>query len=158
MSRIPGLRRLFRLETQRRDVLADVDAEIEFHFQERIDELTAGGMSADDARREARRLFGDVDVVRDGLTQIGRGRLEWERRVEWWSGVLQDVRYALRGMRQAPGFAITVALTLGLGIGANATMFGIVDRLLLRAPAGIVAPEATRRIYFTRTDPGRGRH
>jgi predicted permease len=53
---------------------------------------------------------------------------------------LQDVRYSLRGLRLRPGFTLMVALTLSLGIGANATMFGIVDRLFLQSPAAVVDP------------------
>lgn len=49
----------------------------------------------------------------------------------------QDVRYALRGIRAHPGFAAAVSLTIALGVGANATMFGIVDRLLFRSPPGV---------------------
>ena len=46
-----------------------------------------------------------------------------------------DLKYAIRGLRTKPGFAIAVIATLGLGIGANSAMFGIVDRLLFRPPA-----------------------
>ena len=52
--------------------------------------------------------------------------------------LLQDARYAIRGLRLRPGFAAMVIITLALGIGANVTMFSILDRLLLRAPAHIV--------------------
>ncbi|HEX4683624.1 MAG TPA: hypothetical protein VH277_12980, partial [Gemmatimonadaceae bacterium] len=51
-----------------------------------------------------------------------------------------DVAYAMRQLRRAPGFTITVLLAFALGIGANATMFGIVDELLLRPPAHVRAP------------------
>jgi predicted permease len=54
-----------------------------------------------------------------------------------------------------PGFALAVILTLGLGIGANATMFGIVDRLLFRPPAYLVAPERATRLYLMTTESGR---
>jgi ABC-type antimicrobial peptide transport system permease subunit len=58
----------------------------------------------------------------------------------------QDVRYALRGLRAKPGFAATVVLTVGLGIGANATMFGIIDRLLFRGPDQVRDPDRVVQI------------
>jgi predicted permease len=68
--------------------------------------------------------------------------------------VLQDIRYAARGLRNKPGFTAAVVLTLGLGIGANAAMFGIVDRLLFRAPSYMVAPDRVHRVYLVRTFDG----
>jgi predicted permease len=63
------------------------------------------------------------------------------RLAAWHDALAHDVRYALRGLRLRPGFAAIVIVTLSLGVGANATMFGILDRLLLRAPAHIVDPQ-----------------
>jgi putative ABC transport system permease protein len=57
-----------------------------------------------------------------------------------FEAVCADVAYAVRQLRRAPGFTITVLLAFALGIGANATMFGIVDELLLRPPAHVRAP------------------
>ena len=67
----------------------------------------------------------------------------------------QDVRYAVRGLRQKPGFSIAVILTLGLGIGANAAMFGITDRLLFRPPAFMKDPDRVHRVYLVRTFDGK---
>lgn len=64
--------------------------------------------------------------------------------------VRQDLAYALRQMRRAPGFTLAVVASFALGIGANATMFGIVDRLLLRPPEHVVAPERLYEIAETR--------
>src|SRR3977135_3493114 len=97
-------------------------------------------MNGDDARREAERRFGDVRRTREQLATIDQSRAGRERRTEWWSAFVQDLRYAIRGLRLKPGFAVAVIATLGLGIGANATMFGIVDRLLFRPPTFLVAP------------------
>lgn len=62
-----------------------------------------------------------------------------------------DVRYAARGLRRKPGFTLAVVLTLALGIGANATMFGIVDRLLFRPPAFMRTPDRVQRVYVALT-------
>jgi predicted permease len=69
----------------------------------------------------------------------------------------QDIAYAMRGVRRKPGFAVAVAMTLALGIGANAAMFGIIDRLLFRPPAGIRDAESTHRVYLTQTYRGNAR-
>src|SRR5687767_1489914 len=68
-----------------------------------------------------------------------------------------DLKYAIRGLRSKPGFAIAVIATLGLGIGANAAMFGIVDRLLFRPPALMKDPDTAHRIYLFQTFRGKER-
>ncbi|MEJ7812467.1 MAG: ABC transporter permease [Gemmatimonadaceae bacterium] len=72
-------------------------------------------------------------------------------RASRWEPLWQDIRYAARGLRRSPGFTAAVVLTLGLGLGANATMFGVVDRLLFRAPAYLSEPGRVHRVYLART-------
>ena len=59
----------------------------------------------------------------------------------------QNLSYALRGLLRAPGFAVAVVLTLGLGLGVNAAMFTFLDKVFVRAPAGVANPGEVRRLY-----------
>jgi predicted permease len=67
--------------------------------------------------------------------------------------LLQDLRYATRSLTRSPGLTIAAVLTLGLGIGANSAMFGVVDRLFFRPPAHVVQPDRMVRVNVTKTQP-----
>jgi hypothetical protein len=69
---------------------------------------------------------------------------------------MRTLRHAVRSLRRAPGFALAAILVLAIGIGANATMFGVVDTLLLRPPSGVVDPERVARVYVHQAVPGLG--
>ena len=119
--------------------------EMSFHLSLREAEHLHGGMSADDARAAARQRFGNRTSLEElRRTAIGFPTLDT---------LGQDFRYVLRAIRHAPGFSAMVVLTLGLGLGANAAMFGIIDRLLLRGPAHVVDPDRVVRIYATEKNP-----
>ena len=62
--------------------------------------------------------------------------------------ILQDARYALRGLRRSPGFAAAVALTLGLGLGANAAMFNVIDQAMFRPYRYLRDPASVNRVYL----------
>lgn len=135
----PGVRRLFSLGLfDRRKVEREVDDELNAHVHFRVAQLVARGWTAVDAEIEARRRFGEFDEASALLKHTAINR---ERRMHWRTltdAIGQDFRVSLRRLLRAPGFALAVALTLALGIGANAAMFGIVDRLLLRPPEYLV--------------------
>jgi predicted permease len=130
------LRALFKRDALEREL----DDEMRFHLEREVDKYVARGMSRDAARRQAQLAFGGVDRAKEA-SRDARGVVLIET-------TLQDVRYAVRGLRTRPGFTAAVVLTLGLGIGANAAMFGILDRLLLRAPAHLIDPSRVHRVYL----------
>jgi putative ABC transport system permease protein len=148
----PGLRRLFRLEGRPPGVEQEVDAEIQFHLEAEAARLAGLGMPLEAARAEARRRFGDVRCTRDVLVTIDRQRRGQVRRAGWLEDLRQDLAYALRGVQRQPAFVLLVVATLGLGLGANATMFGIVDRILFRPPAFLRDPGQSDRVYLRQPD------
>ena len=103
---------------------SELDDEIQFHLEQALITRIAAGMDPAEARRQALIEFGGIEPTREQCER---------QRPGWWIGtVLQDVRYALRGFRRNPLFAISVLVTLALGIGATTAVFSVVDRILFR--------------------------
>jgi predicted permease len=116
----------------RRDIGAEVDDEIAFHVDARVEELVAGGMTSDDARARALAEFGDVDRARRTLRHLNERHARSSARREVFSDFWQDVRVAARSLARAPGFVAVVTLTLALGIGLNTAVYSVVDAYLFR--------------------------
>ncbi len=123
----------------------DFAAEIASHLAMEEERLLRSGMSAGDARFAARRAFGNATARREEFHESRRGA-----RIE---SLAQDVRYGLRSMRHAPGFTAIAVASFAIGIGANTTMFGAIDALLLRTPAHVRDADRIHRLYFA--TPGR---
>jgi putative ABC transport system permease protein len=119
--------------------------EIAFHIEQQTAKHIAAGMSAGDARRAARLKFGGVQQVREATRDELRGA--------WLRDFARDLRIAFRGLARVPSFSVTAILTIGLGIGAAAAMFTVVDGVLLRP---LPYPDAGRIVQlFQINDKGR---
>ena len=136
------LRALFR----RREVEQELDQELRFHLEREAEKYLQEGLSPEEAMRRARVAFGGVDSVKEASRD--------ERGLSLLETAGQDLRYAFRSLRRSPGFTAAVILTLGLGIGVNAVMFGIVDRLLFRTPAYLRDPDRVHRVYLISDERG----
>jgi predicted permease len=132
------------------DVPADVEDELAFHLEMRTRALVARGMEPEAARAEAVRRFGDLHRVRRECEEIGRGRVTRAQRGEWWGGVGQELRQALRGLLRKPASFVVTLLTLATGIGGVTAVFAVVDAVLLeplpfRDPGSVVSVGHTTR-------------
>ena len=110
-------------------VEAELEREINAHLALLEDDFLARGVSADEARLAARRAYGGVEQAK----QMHRD----ERSILWLEQLSRDIRYAVRQFLKSPGFAITVILTIALGIGANTAIFTLVHSILMKSlPVG----------------------
>jgi hypothetical protein len=115
-----GIRAILR----RRRVERQLDAELQFHLDQQIEENLAAGMTADDAQAAARRSIGSLVLVRERCREsLGVRLLD-----ELW----QDVRYAVRTLRRSPGFSAAAIVSMALGSGVNTTLYSVVDGVLLK--------------------------
>src|SRR5580704_17943642 len=133
------LRRLAGLwpNERRERELAD---EIEGNLQMHIDDNLRSGMTPDEARRDALMKLGGIEPTKE----LYRERST----VPFVEHLVQDVRFALRRLRKNPGFAAAAAVSIGLGIAANTTIFSMVSSLLLR-PAPVGDPATLLDVYTT---------
>ena len=102
----------------------ELDEELQFHLEHKIEEGIANGLSPKEARYAALRAM-------DGLEQR-KEEMRDMRRIHWLTDFVDDVRYAIRSLRRTPGLTALVVLTLALGIGMTTTPFSMVDALIFR--------------------------
>ena len=138
LRRVRGwLRALLRYDGVEREM----HEEMQLHLDRATERLTQRGLGVAEARAAAAREFGNVAIIQEEARDA--------RGVRWIVDAVQDIGYALRGLRSRPGFAVAVALTMGLGVGVNAMMFGVVDRLLFRPPPLMRDANRVHRLYLS---------
>jgi hypothetical protein len=137
------------LELDRRDaVTRDVDDEIAFHLRARVEQLVAQGYSRETAEALAVARFGPVEASRRELVTSATARSRHMHVVDRLEALRYDLSHSLRQLARSRLFSAAVIVTLGLGIGANAAVFGAIDQLLLRPPAHVVDPGRVVTVAF----------
>jgi predicted permease len=136
---------LIRQVFTRRQRYDDVSVSIREHMEEKIEELVESGMSRAQAQQAARREFGNVLLVEQ------RSREEWQWRA--LESILADLKFTLRRLRKTPGFAVTVLLTLAIGIGANTAVFTVINSVLIKP---LPYPDSDRLVALWLQAPGAG--
>ena len=126
LGKVRALMRRRRAERDLRDELA-------FHIEMQADKHVRGGMNPADARRRAHAEFGSVELAKEDARDV--------RAFRWVEEFVQDARIAARGFVRAPLFAITVVLTISLGLGLNTAVFTAFDAYVLR-PFAVRNPNA----------------
>ena len=131
----------------------DFREEIEFHLDSRAELNREAGMCEREARDSARRQFGNATVIKEEMRRMHVS--------VFLEGLLQDLRYALRGFARQPLFTLTAVFAAALGIGSTTAVFSVVDRILFRSlpypeddrlvSLGMMAPLDTSEFLFAET-------
>jgi predicted permease len=138
-------RSLFRVLTSRRDFENGMSEELRFHIDQYAGDLVRSGVSPEEANRRAHIEFGGLNTV--------KGDCREARGLHLFDELGRELRYAARLLRKTPGFTATALLTLALCLGANLTIFAVIDSVLLRP---LPFPRADRLVTVFNTYPKAG--
>jgi predicted permease len=134
-----------------------IDDELRSHLEERVSELVANGTRKETAWAQALGEFGDVESARRDLRRIDERSARRTNASEMALELGSDLWRTVRSLIRRPAFSATAIVTLALGIGANAVMFGLVDRLLLSPPPHLERPNELVHLVYDMADNDGGR-
>ncbi len=103
---------------------ADLNAELQQHFDHELNRQLASGIPDEEARRRARLRVGRLDLAGEAVAEERSGRV--------LADAARDARFAVRALRRNPGFTAAVVISLALGVGGTTAIFGVVYAVLLR--------------------------
>src|SRR2546428_7201452 len=139
-----AMRKIFNLFQWRRARMErDLDRELRYHVDRRVQDLMEAGVGHDEARRRAGIELGGHDQIREEV------RDTWIWR--WLDDGGHDAGYAARALLRSPGFTTVAILTLAIGIGTNTAIFSLINAALLRA---LPFPDADRLAVIWADKPG----
>jgi predicted permease len=138
-------RSVFRLLTRRRDFEDGMSEELRFHIEHYKDELVRSGTSPEKAARQVRMELGNLEAVKEDCRE--------QRGLHLFDEFRRELNYAARLLRKTPGFTATALLTLAVCLGANLTIFAVIDSVLLRP---LPFPDPDRLVTIFNTYPKAG--
>lgn len=145
MSLFKRLMRFARIVFDKPGVESEMDEELRFHIEAESEENVLRGMSPDEAHRAALVSFGGLERFKEQGRSARGGR--------WLDDLVRDVRRALRGLRNSPGFTAISLTVLALGIGATTAIFSVINAVLIR-PLPFEEPDRLVQVFERHQEAG----